>query len=174
MRILHITSLIITVFFIIVSCKEIESYSEIPGIKYKSFEVSDYILIDTSALQFEYIRGLLTFEFKDVDGDNENEILVYIETVLPSQRIETTLEIIKKISNYYINLATVHSSRELKMKFFDFDSDGRLAVTAAVRKALNDKPAEFDPRKYLGPARESLKELYTHKIVNVLGSNNKA
>jgi fructose-bisphosphate aldolase class II len=56
----------------------------------------------------------------------------------------------------------------------NIDSDGRLAVTAAVRKVLHDKPAEFDPRKYLGPAREALKELYKHKIINVLGSDNKA
>jgi fructose-bisphosphate aldolase class II len=56
----------------------------------------------------------------------------------------------------------------------NIDSDGRLAVTAAIRKVLHDKPAEFDPRKYLGPARESLKELYKHKIINVLGSDNKA
>ena len=56
----------------------------------------------------------------------------------------------------------------------NIDSDGRLAVTAAVRKVLKEKPAEFDPRKYLGPARDSLKELYKHKIINVLGSNEKA
>jgi fructose-bisphosphate aldolase class II len=56
----------------------------------------------------------------------------------------------------------------------NIDSDGRLAMTAAVRKTLKEKPAEFDPRKYLGPARESLKELYKNKIINVLGSNNKA
>jgi fructose-bisphosphate aldolase class II len=56
----------------------------------------------------------------------------------------------------------------------NIDSDGRLAMTAAVRKAFVDNPAEFDPRKYLGPARDSLKELYKHKIVNVLGSVNKA
>jgi len=56
----------------------------------------------------------------------------------------------------------------------NIDSDGRLAMTAAVRKVFADKPEEFDPRKYLGPAREALKELYKHKIVNVLGSNDKA
>ena len=56
----------------------------------------------------------------------------------------------------------------------NIDSDGRLAMTAAVRKVLDEKPEEFDPRKYLGPARDSLKELYKHKIVNVLGSDNKA
>ena len=56
----------------------------------------------------------------------------------------------------------------------NIDSDGRLAMTAAVRKAFVDNPAEFDPRKYLGPARDQLKELYKHKIVNVLGSANRA
>ena len=55
----------------------------------------------------------------------------------------------------------------------NIDSDSRLAMTAAVRKAFAEKPAEFDPRKYLGPAREHMKELYEHKIVNVLGSNGK-
>jgi len=56
----------------------------------------------------------------------------------------------------------------------NIDSDGRIAMTAAVRKVLNDKPQEFDPRKYLGPARDSLKELYKHKNENVLGSAGKA
>lgn len=56
----------------------------------------------------------------------------------------------------------------------NIDSDGRLAMTAAIRKVFVDSPAEFDPRKYLGPARDQLKELYKHKIVNVLGSANRA
>jgi len=56
----------------------------------------------------------------------------------------------------------------------NIDSDGRLAMTAAVRKVLTEKTGEFDPRKYLGPARDSLKELYMHKNKNVLGSAEKA
>ena len=56
----------------------------------------------------------------------------------------------------------------------NIDSDGRIAMTAAVRKVLTEKPGEFDPRKYLGPARDSLKELYKHKNINVLGSANQA
>jgi fructose-bisphosphate aldolase class II len=56
----------------------------------------------------------------------------------------------------------------------NIDSDGRLAMTAAVREVFATKPAEFDPRKYLGPARDALKELYKHKCVNVLGSAGKA
>lgn len=54
----------------------------------------------------------------------------------------------------------------------NIDSDGRLAMTAAVREVFALKPAEFDPRKYLGPARDALKELYKHKLENVLGSAN--
>jgi fructose-bisphosphate aldolase class II len=56
----------------------------------------------------------------------------------------------------------------------NIDSDGRLAMTAAIRKVLAEKPGEFDPRNYLGPARDSLKELYKHKIIYVLGSADKA
>ena len=55
----------------------------------------------------------------------------------------------------------------------NIDSDGRIAMTAAVREVLATKPAEFDPRKYLGPARDCLRELYKHKIINVLGSNDR-
>ncbi len=56
----------------------------------------------------------------------------------------------------------------------NIDSDGRLAMTAAVRKVFVENPGEFDPRKYLGPARDQLKVLYKHKINNVLGSADKA
>ncbi len=56
----------------------------------------------------------------------------------------------------------------------NIDSDSRLAFTAAVRKVFWEKPAEFDPRKYCGPARDLMEELYKHKIINVLGSDGKA
>ena len=56
----------------------------------------------------------------------------------------------------------------------NIDSDSRLAMTAAVRKVFVEKPGEFDPRKYLGPAREEMEKLYKHKIVAVLGSDGKA
>ncbi len=52
----------------------------------------------------------------------------------------------------------------------NIDSDGRLAMTAAIRKVFHDKPEEFDPRKYLGPARTALKDLYVRKNKEVLGS----
>src|SRR4029079_1460729 len=50
----------------------------------------------------------------------------------------------------------------------NIDTDLRLAMTAAIRKALAESPKEFDPRKYLGPARAKVKELVRHKVKNVL------
>ena len=55
----------------------------------------------------------------------------------------------------------------------NIDSDSRLAMTAAIRKVFAEKPAEFDPRKYLGPARDNMEKMYMHKIINVLGSDGK-
>jgi fructose-bisphosphate aldolase class II len=52
----------------------------------------------------------------------------------------------------------------------NIDSDGRLAMTGAIRKAFAENPKEFDPRKYLGPARDELKKLIIEKNKNVLGS----
>ena len=52
----------------------------------------------------------------------------------------------------------------------NIDSDGRLAMTAMIRKVLGENPKEFDPRKYLGPARDELKVLIAEKNRNVLGS----
>jgi len=56
----------------------------------------------------------------------------------------------------------------------NIDTDGRLVVTAVIRKVFAEKPKEFDPRKYLGPAREELTELIKHKNKEVLGSADKA
>ncbi|MBR1404366.1 MAG: class II fructose-1,6-bisphosphate aldolase [Treponema sp.] len=52
----------------------------------------------------------------------------------------------------------------------NIDSDGRLAMTAAIRRHFAEHPGDFDPRQYLGPAREELKKMYMHKCVDVLGS----
>ena len=55
----------------------------------------------------------------------------------------------------------------------NIDSDLRLAMTGTIRKHFNEHPADFDPRQYLKPARENIKELVKHKIIDVLGSDNK-
>ena len=55
----------------------------------------------------------------------------------------------------------------------NIDSDIRLAMTAVIRQYLAEHPDHFDPRQYLKPARQAVKDMVTHKIVNVLGSNNR-
>ncbi|MBQ6846414.1 MAG: class II fructose-1,6-bisphosphate aldolase [Oscillospiraceae bacterium] len=55
----------------------------------------------------------------------------------------------------------------------NIDSDLRLAMTGTIRKYFAEHPDHFDPRQYLSPARANIKELVKHKIVNVLGSNDK-
>ena len=55
----------------------------------------------------------------------------------------------------------------------NIDSDLRLAMTGTIREYFNEHPDHFDPRQYLSPARANIKELVKHKIVNVLGSNDK-
>jgi fructose-bisphosphate aldolase, class II len=56
----------------------------------------------------------------------------------------------------------------------NIDSDGRLVMTAKIREVFSLKPEEFDPRKYLGPAREALKVMYARKNSDVLGSAGRA
>lgn len=56
----------------------------------------------------------------------------------------------------------------------NIDSDLRLAMTATVRKVFAENPGEFDPRKYLGPARSEIQELVKNKLINVLGCAGKA
>ncbi len=56
----------------------------------------------------------------------------------------------------------------------NIDSDLRLAMTGTIRKYFNENPSHFDPRQYLKPARDSIREMVRHKLIHVLGSNNKA
>lgn len=54
----------------------------------------------------------------------------------------------------------------------NIDTDLRLAMTAAIRRHFAENPSDFDPRKYLGPARTAIKDMVQHKIKYVLGSSN--
>lgn len=55
----------------------------------------------------------------------------------------------------------------------NIDTDLRLAMTAEIRRHFVEHPEDFDPRKYLGPARDAIKSMVQHKIKNVLGASNK-
>jgi fructose-bisphosphate aldolase class II len=67
-----------------------------------------------------------------------------------------------------VSEADIEIARRVGCTKVNIDTDLRLAMTAAIRKVLSENPKEFDPRKYLGPARTRVKELVQHKIKNVL------
>lgn len=86
-------------------------------------------------------------------------------------------ELAQEINKYGGNLgeetagvpeADIEVARRTGCTKVNIDTDLRLAMTAAIRKALSENPKEFDPRKYLGPARAKVKELVRHKVKNVL------
>ena len=68
----------------------------------------------------------------------------------------------------------LRKAAELSVCKINIDSDIRLAMTANVRKHLAENPSHFDPRQYLKPARQAVKDMVAHKIVHVLGSDGKA
>jgi len=86
-------------------------------------------------------------------------------------------ELIEEINKYGGKLGTdaagvseadIEVARRIGCTKVNIDTDLRLAMTAAIRKAFGENPKEFDPRKYLGPARARVKELVRHKVRNVL------
>lgn len=64
--------------------------------------------------------------------------------------------------------ADIEIARRVGCTKVNIDTDLRLAMTAAIRKAFAENPKEFDPRKFLGPARDCVKDLVRHKVRNVL------
>ncbi|MBI2929164.1 MAG: ketose-bisphosphate aldolase [Verrucomicrobia bacterium] len=69
-----------------------------------------------------------------------------------------------------VSEADIEVARRVGCTKVNIDTDLRLAMTAAIRKVFVENPKEFDPRKYLGPARAKVKELVRHKVRNVLCS----
>ncbi len=68
----------------------------------------------------------------------------------------------------------LHEASKRGVSKINVDTDLRLAMTAAIRQVFVETPEQFDPRKYLGPGREFIKETVKHKIRDVFGSSNKA
>ena len=68
----------------------------------------------------------------------------------------------------------LHTASISGVSKINVDTDLRLAMTAAIRKVFTEDPSAFDPRKYLSPARDLIKETVAHKIRDVFGSSNKA
>ena len=68
----------------------------------------------------------------------------------------------------------LHTASISGVSKINVDTDLRLAMTAAIRKVFAEEPSAFDPRKYLTPARDLIKQTVKHKIKDVFGSSNKA
>ncbi len=68
----------------------------------------------------------------------------------------------------------LHQASMQGVSKINVDTDLRLAMTAMIRKVFAEEPSKFDPRAYLTPAREKIKETVQHKIKDVFGSSNKA
>ena len=153
-------------------------------------EVEDFVAktgVDSLAISIGTSHG--AFKFKPgEDPKIRLDILTEIERRIPGFPIvlhgssSVPQDLVKTINEHGGKLKDAIGISEDQLRLaaksavckINIDSDGRLAMTAAIRKVFDEKPEEFDPRKYLGPARDSLKKLYIHKIINVLGSNGKA
>ncbi|MBZ0290886.1 MAG: class II fructose-bisphosphate aldolase, partial [Anaerolineae bacterium] len=66
---------------------------------------------------------------------------------------------------YGIPIEQIQDGIKHGVRKINVDTDSRLAMTGAIRKVLTEKPAEFDPRKYLAPARDAMKKVYVDRMV---------
>jgi fructose-bisphosphate aldolase, class II len=156
-------------------------------------EVEDFVKrtgVDSLAISIGTSHGAFKFKVKkgELPPPLRFDILEEVERRIPGFPIvlhgasSVPPEIVAEINKYGGKLEDTAGVSEDQLRRaassavckINIDSDGRLAMTAAIRKVLVEKPGEFDPRNYLGPARDKLKELYKHKIEHVLGSLNRA
>jgi fructose-bisphosphate aldolase class II len=165
----------------------------------KPEEVQDFVKktgVDSLAISIGTSHGANKFKpeqcTKNKDGvyvppELRFDILEEVEKRLPGFPIvlhgasSVDVEAVKMINKYGGQLKDAIGIPEEQLRKaaksavckINIDSDGRLCMTAMIRKTFAEKPAEFDPRKYLGPARTALVEMYKGKNQNVLGSANR-
>jgi fructose-bisphosphate aldolase class II len=158
----------------------------------KPEEVEDFVSrtgVDSLAISIGTSHGAYKFKLKPGEPLPELrfDILEEIERRLPgfpivlhgaSSVLQEYVEIINKYGGKLENAVGVPEDQikraaQSAVCKINIDSDGRLVFTAMVRKYLAENPAEFDPRKYLGAAREELKKMYIRKC-ELLGSAGKA
>jgi fructose-bisphosphate aldolase class II len=146
--------------------------------------------VDSLAISIGTSHGAYKFKLKPGEDvpSLRFDILEAIETRLPGYPIvlhgasSVTPEHVALINRYGGKLESAvgipaeqlrRAARSAVCKI-NIDSDGRLAMTAMIRQVFAEQPAEFDPRKYLGTARDELVKLVKHKNINVLGSAHQA
>ena len=145
--------------------------------------------VDSLAISIGTSHG--AYKFKIKPGESvpplRFDILAEVEKRLPgfpivlhgaSSVVQEYVAMINKFGGKMDNAVGVpeeqlHRAAQSAVCKINIDSDGRLVMTAIIRKVFAEQPSEFDPRKYLGPAREELKKLIIAKNTNVLGSAGK-
>ncbi len=159
----------------------------------KPEEVEDFVSrtgVDSLAISIGTSHGAYKFKLKpgEKPPDLRFDILEEVEKRIPGFPIvlhgssSVPRSLVVEINKYGGKLddavgipeEQLRKAASMAVCKINIDSDGRLAMTAAIRKVLAEKPGEFDPRKYLGPARSALLEVYRHKNINVLGSAGRA
>jgi fructose-bisphosphate aldolase class II len=156
-------------------------------------EVEDFVKktgVDSLAISIGTSHGAYKFKLKP--GENvpplRFDILEEVEKRIPGFPIvlhgasSVTKEYVGLINKYGGKLENTAGVPEEQLRKaatsavckINIDSDGRLAMTAKIREVFAVNPKEFDPRKYLGPARDELVKMYKHKNEHVLGSAGKA
>ncbi|MFA5529008.1 MAG: class II fructose-1,6-bisphosphate aldolase [Peptostreptococcales bacterium] len=141
--------------------------------------------VDSLAIAIGTSHGAYKFKGKpELDFDRLNKISTIIpDTPLVLHGASTVLpEFVEACNRYGGNIpGAMGVPEEMIMEAVKYhvckvniDTDLRLAMTAAIRKLLVEDPSEFDPRKYLGPARDAIEKMVQHKIRNVLNASNKA
>ena len=88
--------------------------------------------------------------------------------------LDDTRMLVMKNDSSVISDEILNEASRSGVSKINVDTDLRLAMTGAIRKVFAENPSAFDPRKYLTPARDLIKETVQHKIKNVFGSSNKA
>jgi fructose-bisphosphate aldolase class II len=141
--------------------------------------------VDSLAIAIGTSHGAYKFKGEPyLDFDRLQEIHKLIpDTPLVLHGASTVLpEFVAKCNEYGGNIPGAQGVPEDMIKTaakhgvckVNIDTDLRLAMTAEIRKHLVENPADFDPRKYLGPARDAIRGMVQHKIKNVLNASGRA
>lgn len=152
-------------------------------------DVEDFVNrtgVDSLAISIGTSHGAYKFNLKPGEAFPELrfDILEEVSKRLPGFPIvlhgssSVPKEFVDLVNNYGGNLGNavgvpenqLRRASKLAVCKINVDTDGRLVVTAKIREVLSKQPEVYDPRKYLGPARDALKELLISKNVNVMGS----
>jgi fructose-bisphosphate aldolase class II len=157
----------------------------------KPEEVEDFVKktgVDSLAISIGTSHGAYKFKVNSVDEipPLRFDILEEIQKILPNFPIvlhgassvpQEAVEIINKFGGkiekaFGVPEEQLRKAAKLAVCKINVDSDGRLWMTAAIRKMFAEKPEEFDPRKYLGEGRNALLKMYAEKNKMVFGSAN--